>query len=89
MGNIINNPENVRPETENNHATQPQPKAEPSQSAEREPKPSNFKEDFIRRCRDNKTTRWVRFGIVSVIYILWTIWMSNAWLLLVLPLLSL
>ncbi len=107
MGNNIDKPENVHPETENNHAGQPQTtgheaqaagqsqpqtgqpesKVEAAQSAEQEPKSSNFKEDFVRRCRDNKTTRWVRFGIVTVIYILWTIWMSNAWLLLALPLL--
>lgn len=80
MGNNIDTPENVRPEAENNHAGQPQNKGSETQ-------PCGFKEDFVRRCRDNKTTRWVRFGIVTVIYILWTIWMSNAWLLLALPLL--
>lgn len=81
MGNNnIDSPENVRPEAENNHAGQPQNKGSETQ-------PCGFKEDFVRRCRDNKTTRWVRFGIVTVIYILWTIWMSNAWLLLALPLL--
>ena len=80
MGNNIDTPENVRPEAENNHAGQQQNKCE-------ETPPRGFKEAFVRRCRDNKTTRWVRFGIVTVIYILWTIWMSNAWLLLALPLL--
>ena len=29
-----------------------------------------------------KTTRWVRFGIVALIYVLWTLWMGNPWLLL-------
>ena len=35
-----------------------------------------------------KTTRWVRFGIVALIYLLWTIWMGNPWLLLGLLLLA-
>ena len=33
------------------------------------------------RLRRVKTTRWIRFGIVSVIFLLWVIWMGNAWLL--------
>ena len=35
-----------------------------------------------------KTTRWWRFGIVALIYVLWTIWMGNPWLLLGLILLA-
>ncbi len=35
-----------------------------------------------------KGTRWVRFGIVAAIYVGWTIWMGNPWLLLALPLLA-
>ncbi len=35
-----------------------------------------------------KTTRWWRFGIVALIYVLWTIWMGNPWLLLGLLLLG-
>jgi len=35
-----------------------------------------------------KTTRWWRFGIVALIYVLWTIWMGNPWLLLGLILLG-
>ena len=27
-----------------------------------------------------KTTRWLRFGIVSVLFFLWVIWMGNPWL---------
>lgn len=40
----------------------------------------SFKDDFIRRVRDNKVTRWVRFGIVSVIFFAWVAWMGNWWL---------
>ena len=29
-----------------------------------------------------KKTRWWRFGIVALIYVLWTLWMGNPWLLL-------
>ncbi len=35
-----------------------------------------------------KTTRWVRFGIVALVYVLWTLWMGNPWLLLGLLLLG-
>ena len=46
-----------------------------------------FKSDFLRRCRDHKVTRWIRFGLVALVYLLWCIWMHNAWLLLGLVLL--
>ena len=36
-----------------------------------------------------KPTRWARFGIVAAIYVAWTVWMGNPWLLLALPLLAL
>lgn len=35
------------------------------------------------RIRQTKTTRWIRFGIVSVIFFLWVIWMGNPWLALI------
>ena len=35
-----------------------------------------------------KKTRWLRFGIVALIYVLWTIWVGNPWLLLGLLLLA-
>ncbi len=47
-----------------------------------------FLADLRRRIRDNKTTRWIRFSIVALIYILWTVWMNNYWLLLGLILLT-
>ena len=36
---------------------------------------------FKERIQDIKTTRWIRFGIVSLIFFLWVIWMGNPWLL--------
>lgn len=39
------------------------------------------------RVKDTKTTRWIRFGVVTAIYLAWVIWMGNPWLLLLLPLL--
>jgi signal peptidase I len=36
---------------------------------------------FIDRIRAVKRTRWIRFTIVSIIFFLWVIWMSNPWLL--------
>ena len=35
-----------------------------------------------------KKTRWARFGIVALIYVLWTLWVGNPWLLLGLILLA-
>lgn len=40
------------------------------------PAPHTFKE----RISATKTTRWIRFGIVSVIFLLWVAWMENWWL---------
>lgn len=40
------------------------------------------KEDFLRRVSENRPTRWVRFGVVMLLYILWVAWMGNWWLLL-------
>ena len=42
---------------------------------------------FMDRVKDTKTTRWIRFGVVTAIYLAWVIWMGNPWLLLLLPLL--
>ncbi len=36
-----------------------------------------FKDDFLRRVGETKTTRWVRFGIVGLLFILWTLWMES------------
>lgn len=38
-----------------------------------------FKEDFIRRVKAVRPTRWVRFGIVAAIFIAWTIWLGSWW----------
>ena len=53
------------------------------------------KEEYVRqtgslkeRLGRVKTTRWLRFGAVALIYVLWTIWMGNPWLLLGLLLLG-
>lgn len=32
------------------------------------------------RLREVKTSRWIRFGVVSVLFFLWVIWMGNPWL---------
>lgn len=40
----------------------------------------SFGEDFKRRLREVKATRWVRFGIVSLLYLLWVAWMGSWWL---------
>lgn len=43
----------------------------------------NRGKSFKERFKSVKTTRWVRFGLVSLIYFLWVIWMGNPWLALV------
>lgn len=40
----------------------------------------SFPADFKRRVSEIKTTRWIRFGIVSVIFFAWVAWMGNWWL---------
>ena len=35
---------------------------------------------FRQRIAEIKTTRWIRFGIVSMLFFLWVIWMGNPWL---------
>ena len=42
---------------------------------------------FRERVARTKKTRWVRFGIVTLNFILWVIWLGNPWVLLLLPLL--
>lgn len=38
-----------------------------------------WKEDFMRRVREVKPTRWVRFGIVAALFIAWMIWLGEWW----------
>ena len=38
---------------------------------------------FNERLKNVKTTRWIRFGIVSLLFFLWVIWMGNPWLALI------
>ena len=45
------------------------------------------KDDFKQRISDTKVTRWVRFGLVALIYTLWVAWLGNWWFILGLPLL--
>ncbi|MDE7145455.1 MAG: signal peptidase I, partial [Duncaniella sp.] len=33
----------------------------------------------MRRVTENKRSRWIRFGIVSVIFFLWVAWLGNWW----------
>lgn len=39
-----------------------------------------FKADFLRRLRAVRTTRWIRFAVVSILFALWVVWMGNGWL---------
>ncbi len=41
---------------------------------------NNFAADFRRRLKEVKTTRWIRFGVVSLIFLLWVAWMGTWWL---------
>ena len=40
---------------------------------------ARFKSDFIRRCKEIKKTRWIRFGIVAAIFFAWVIWLGTWW----------
>ena len=46
---------------------------------ENHPPKYNFKDDLRRRIADNRPTRWVRFGIVSLIFFLWVAWLGTWW----------
>lgn len=48
---------------------------------------NRFTTDLIGRLKKVRPTRWARFGAVSLLFFLWVIWMRNAWLLLIWPLL--
>lgn len=39
----------------------------------------NLKADFRGRLRRVKRTRWLRFGVVALIYLLWVAWLGNWW----------
>lgn len=43
---------------------------------------NRFASDLKGRLSNVRATRWVRFGIVSLIFFLWVVWMGNPWLLL-------
>ena len=49
-------------------------------------KPS-FADDFKRRIKEVKPTRWARFSIVALIFIAWVAWLGSWWVLIFLPLL--
>ena len=42
---------------------------------------------FSRRLKDVKKTRWIRFGVVSLIFFFWVGWLGNLWVLLLYPVL--
>ena len=56
-------------------------KTPPSEVEEVRPKAGALA-DFKRRMAENATSRWIRFGVVSLLFFLWVLWMQNAWLLL-------
>ncbi len=43
-------------------------------------KASSFADELRRRTKDIKTTRWLRFAAVSLVFLLWVIWMRTWWL---------
>ena len=43
----------------------------------------SFVEDFRRRLRQTKTTRWIRFAIVSLLFCGFVVWLGNPWVALV------
>ncbi|MDE6153624.1 MAG: signal peptidase I [Muribaculaceae bacterium] len=47
----------------------------------------SFKEDFKERVGQIKTTRWVRFALVAILFTAWVAWMGSWWLLIFLFLL--
>lgn len=50
-------------------------------------KKTSFSEDFKRRIKEVKTTRWIRFAIVALIFTAWVAWLGSWWVLIFLLLL--
>ncbi len=50
-------------------------------------KKTDFKSDLLRRIRQTKTTRWIRFSIVALLFIGWVAWLGSWWVLIFLLLL--
>ncbi|MCM1153294.1 MAG: signal peptidase I [Muribaculum sp.] len=42
--------------------------------------PKEFLPDFKRRLKEVKTTRWVRFACVSIVFFAFCIWLGNPWM---------
>ncbi|MDE6286755.1 MAG: S26 family signal peptidase, partial [Muribaculaceae bacterium] len=40
---------------------------------------NDFKADLRRRIAAVRPTRWVRFGIVAIVYLLWVVWLGSPW----------
>ncbi len=53
-----------------------------SAAASQQPRPRSLRA----RLAAVRRTRWIRFGIFSLIFILWTVWLGNFWVLLLYPL---
>lgn len=47
----------------------------------------SFTDDLRRRIKETKTTRWIRFTIVALIFIAWVAWLGSWWVLIFLLLL--
>lgn len=52
-------------------------------TSDKNPLNNGGKRSFAERLAGVKTTRWIRFGIVSVLFFLWVVWMGNPWLALI------
>ena len=63
--------------TEDNNKEK-QPEVIDEMKAEEQEK--GFLADFRRRIRQTKTTRWIRFAVVSILFCLWVVWMGTPWL---------
>lgn len=46
-----------------------------------------FKDDFKRRVKEVKTTRWIRFAVVALLFTAWVAWLGSWWVLIFLLLL--
>lgn len=53
----------------------------------KETEKKSFGGDLRRRISATKTTRWIRFAVVSVVFLLWVAWLGNWWVALLLFLL--
>lgn len=81
MENNNNNPSRHQqaPEPPKPNIAPDKPGASPLNQTTLEEEHLSFTEDFKRRIRRTRTTRWIRFAVVSLLFCGFVVWLGNPW----------